>query len=835
MPHLTLCNRALPFGSDDFTFCWNCPTYVYHTLWFGLLLGAWFPYHSLETIEILDQKIYDQGKLTTSNQQMCIQQARVWLTGSVCFFSLSFVVAVATNCVSARGPIFMEPFKKNIRDCWVRLLISLQALLGLMEFGWGVTGVIVYSVSLHDPDGAGHACLKLMPLGSDLLLAACIFVLSRRVVSLCFFCGCLLSGSEQINQQWLDAATRNPMRRTDSSGALSNDTKTQSLLDGEYDMNEEDERALEEIRKKYRRKMYTKRCRNLCRCFCVDDEGAFEDIGRLLSDFFVDFDVVSSDMAAMLYAVHLDQHRQQQRVNRQRKKAMEETTESHDGKVVRYAHECIDRPRFGEHPQDKKLLCRITDNVRFAYGAYGWMLHTYDGLSTCGGCRLLCCDGNHPCCHCCTTDIHAKQADSCCPGLKRCHGYNTAAMVELSGIEQDGVVYVSWKNDAKNYSPYALMVDHRTKQVVVACRGTLSLSDCLTDALADDMHLEEMGKEFGFQGKNQFGHTGIFEKGQNIARHLEQLGYLRRLLRKGDGVVGGNSKQVGGGGEGRGGDAVVVPPHSNQAWVDALPDCSGYELLVTGHSLGGGLATVVSLLLKAKYPELVCFAYSPPGGMLTLPLALQTRSYIFSLVVGDDMVSRLGLRSIFALREAMFDMVPKMKHINKQSMLWRIMIGADVEELEWDAERGGVAEEKKEHHTNDDEATGAGKDTGKDTGKDAGAGKDTSAPSADRTRVPTSIRRMYPPGWLLHLRQVCETRPCLDTCCCNGCCCMSAIMGVGTRELVPVWLNQDGLQEIRVSRTMASDHFPDRVVAALRQIRPTDEEANVGSLATEAV
>jgi hypothetical protein len=64
---------------------------------------------------------------------------------------------------------------------------------------------------------------------------------------------------------------------------------------------------------------------------------------------------------------------------------------------------------------------------------------------------------------------------------------------------------------------------------------------------------------------------------------------------------------------------------------------------------------------------------------------------------------------------------------------------------------------------------------------------------------------------------------------------MSAIMGVGTRELVPVWLNQDGLQEIRVSRTMASDHFPDRVVAALRQIRPTDEEANVGSLATEAV
>lgn len=50
-----------------------------------------------------------------------------------------------------------------------------------------------------------------------------------------------------------------------------------------------------------------------------------------------------------------------------------------------------------------------------------------------------------------------------------------------------------------------------------------------------------------------------------------------------------------------------------------------------------------------------------------------------------------------------------------------------------------------------------------------------------------------------------------------------------------MWLNQDGLQEVIVSRTMASDHFPDRVVAALKQIRPTDKEAmdaakNVGNV-----
>ena len=42
----------------------------------------------------------------------------------------------------------------------------------------------------------------------------------------------------------------------------------------------------------------------------------------------------------------------------------------------------------------------------------------------------------------------------------------------------------------------------------------------------------------------------------------------------------------------------------------------GYQLVVTGHSLGAGAATLLSILLKPTYPELRCFAFSPPGGLL---------------------------------------------------------------------------------------------------------------------------------------------------------------------------------------------------------------------------
>lgn len=42
----------------------------------------------------------------------------------------------------------------------------------------------------------------------------------------------------------------------------------------------------------------------------------------------------------------------------------------------------------------------------------------------------------------------------------------------------------------------------------------------------------------------------------------------------------------------------------------------GYELVVCGHSLGGGTAVLLATILRPKYPGVRCFSYSPPGGLL---------------------------------------------------------------------------------------------------------------------------------------------------------------------------------------------------------------------------
>ena len=40
-------------------------------------------------------------------------------------------------------------------------------------------------------------------------------------------------------------------------------------------------------------------------------------------------------------------------------------------------------------------------------------------------------------------------------------------------------------------------------------------------------------------------------------------------------------------------------------------------LFSSGHSLGAGVAAVLSILLRPIYPHVRCFAYSPPGGLFT--------------------------------------------------------------------------------------------------------------------------------------------------------------------------------------------------------------------------
>ena len=41
-----------------------------------------------------------------------------------------------------------------------------------------------------------------------------------------------------------------------------------------------------------------------------------------------------------------------------------------------------------------------------------------------------------------------------------------------------------------------------------------------------------------------------------------------------------------------------------------------YRLVIVGHSLGAGAAALLALMLKSPYPQVRCYAFSPPRGLL---------------------------------------------------------------------------------------------------------------------------------------------------------------------------------------------------------------------------
>lgn len=95
--------------------------------------------------------------------------------------------------------------------------------------------------------------------------------------------------------------------------------------------------------------------------------------------------------------------------------------------------------------------------------------------------------------------------------------------------------------------------------------------------------------------------------------------------------------------------------------------------MVTGHSLGAGTAVILSLKLKKDYPNIKCIAYSPPGGLISSSLADYTKSFVMSVVVGDDIVPRLSLRSVHNLKADILKEIYHC-HLPKYKIIWKYSV-----------------------------------------------------------------------------------------------------------------------------------------------------------------
>ncbi|XP_018427752.1 PREDICTED: sn1-specific diacylglycerol lipase beta isoform X1 [Nanorana parkeri] len=376
-------------------------------------------------------------------------------------------------------------------------------------------------------------------------------------------------------------------------------------------------------------------------------------------------------------------------------------------------------------------LDRAAHYMQFAFAAYGWPLYVYSNPLT-GLCKL--------CGECCQN--RSAQHDIVGGDNLNCH---FGSILQTTGLQYRDFIHISFHNRIYEI-PFFVALDHKTEAILVAVRGTLSLEDVLTDlsAVCEDLQTE------GVEG-DCFSHKGIAQAASYI---------YRRLIN--DGIL-------------------------NQAFTIA-PE---YKLVIVGHSLGAGAAALAAIMLRSSFPTLKCYAFSPPGGLLSKALADYSQSFIISVILGKDLVPRLSLPNMEDLKNRILRMVVNCNRPKYQILLrgcWYELFGGNPDNFPTELDGRNLASLSQPLLA--EQSLLVQKSSSYNTLIDASP--------LDSTRHPI----LYLPGKIIHITE--DNR--------SGWLCFSDV------KYSARWSKETSFSSIYISPRMITDHMPDIVLNALNSL-----------------
>uniref|UniRef100_A0A674HGN0 Diacylglycerol lipase-alpha n=1 Tax=Taeniopygia guttata TaxID=59729 RepID=A0A674HGN0_TAEGU len=383
-----------------------------------------------------------------------------------------------------------------------------------------------------------------------------------------------------------------------------------------------------------------------------------------------------------------------------------------------------------KNAQEMQRYREVCYYMLFALAAYGWPIYLMR-KPTCGLCRLA-----RSCSCCCLCPSRPRYAPGVTIEEDNCCGCNAIAIRRHfldENMTSVDIVYTSC-HDAVYETPFYVAVDHDKKKVVISIRGTLSPKDALTDLTGDAERLPVEGHHGTW-----LGHKGMVLSAEYIKKKLEQEMVLSQAFGR-----------------------------------DLGRGTKHYGLIVVGHSLGAGTAAILSFLLRPQYPSLKCFAYSPPGGLLSEDAMEYSKEFVTAVVLGKDLVPRIGLSQLEGFRRQLLDVLQR-----STKPKWRIIVGATKcipkSELPEEPEENSVTSNRLWTHP------------------------------SDLTIALSASTPLYPPGRIIH---VVHNHPAEQCCCCEQ----------EDPTYFAIWGDNKAFNEVIISPAMLHEHLPYVVMEGLNKV-----------------
>ena len=198
-------------------------------------------------------------------------------------------------------------------------------------------------------------------------------------------------------------------------------------------------------------------------------------------------------------------------------------------------------------------------------------------------------------------------------------GRRNEALVSALGLHSlDDILAAQWDTEGPHAPGYLLLADRHggngKGDLVVVIRGTMTTGDALTDLRCDAARLSS-NLSPGVAGEPV--HRGMWESAVRLD------GKLRHLI-----------------------EEALAPGSPHEGW----------RLRVVGHSLGAGVAALLTLRWREMVPlfrqhDVRCHAFGVPC-VLGESAAAATASYITSMILADDAVCRWSVRSTLDVLQA---------------------------------------------------------------------------------------------------------------------------------------------------------------------------------------